>query len=257
MAEEFREEIAKLLVYHENHLDFYKCVWQKAQLLESCSSIFKNTVIHLIERSEINAELATIASLIEKLKDLSGNVLVYEAMNNLKEFDQKFSLPFDDPTDNQLFTEVFNVLRNEEELFQYVFNASAIIRKALFLIEMIDLSSQTVNADIAGKRQIERFLLLISEVIDEASVEARVGAELVQFNERGWVELAEKVRNSKLRDVEAEEEIVAKCHQSRLDLDLILRILSSWAKKFSRALFQYVINIENGKFLRWWKSHEC
>ena len=63
---EFREEIAKFLQFHENHLNFYKCVWQKSKSIEVCSSNLKNVVVRLIEGATvINTELATITGLME------------------------------------------------------------------------------------------------------------------------------------------------------------------------------------------------
>lgn len=76
------------------------------------------------------------------------------------------------------------MLRSEEELFQYVFNVSAMIQKALSLVEMMDISQPAVFADLLGKKQIERFFLVSSEVIGVAAIKARVMAELFQTNEK-------------------------------------------------------------------------
>ena len=194
---EFREEIAKFLVNHEKHLDFYKCVWQKSKSIEACSSNLRNTVVRLIEGSTVvNTELATITSLMETLKSLSGNILTYSFRDDLEEFNQLFRrvrLPFDDSGDNQLFIKVFLTLKDEQEVLQHVLKVSALIRKALSLFEMIDLSTQGVYDDLAGKRQIERFLLVSCEVVDEALAEAKVGAELVQTVECRRTELNEKL----------------------------------------------------------------
>jgi hypothetical protein len=251
MVDEFREEIAKFLIYHENHLDFYKCVWQKAQMLEACSSILKNSITHLIEGSKVDNELATVVSIVEKLKGISGNILASSALENFKGFNQRFQLPFDDPMDNQLFVEFFNVLRHEEELFQYVFNVSAMIQKALSLVEMMDISQPAVSADLLDKKQIERFLLVSSEVIGEAAVKARVGAELFQTNEKMWCELVERARQLGIQVSEVKEEKTVGHSENRQKIEEIFRILAEWAQEnFARLLYKFEGGITDFKFVR-------
>jgi hypothetical protein len=255
MSEEFRNEIANFIVYHENHLDFYKCVWQKLQALEVCSSNLKKSVVRLIEGSTVvNTELATIVGLIENLKALSGNILAYSFRDDLEEFNQIFRrvrLPFDDPGDNQLSIQVFLTLKDEQEILRHVLNVSALIRKALSLIEMIDISPQAVCADLAGKRQIERFLLVSSEVVDEASVEAKVGAELVQTVECRRTELAEKARQLGIKGSEAKQENEISHDESHLEVNRIFGIIEGWAQEnFAKSLFQFKENTDNFKFLK-------
>ena len=216
---ELHQKIVELKNYHKEHKNSYDWMCQKTAELRSYSKSLKKLAVYFAEArinlSESNekhcknkdikssllgtisnsafyedTKIEALTNLIGDLKKFSGSIKAHSWKGDFQDIKQQsFRLPFDSPKDNDLFINQTLIINTEEEILADLFKTAKLLKKSLKLVDNMDLSPNSVHADLSGPRGIPRLLLVTSVILAEAVATAKSASHLARANEKRWAEL--------------------------------------------------------------------
>jgi hypothetical protein len=102
-----------------------------------------------------------------------------------------------------------------------------------------------------ARSKLKGSCLSVRKWVAEAATKARVGAELVQSNEKMWDELAERARQIGIQTCEAKQENDVSLSENHDEIEEIFKKIAEWAQEnFARLLYKFDGGITDFKFVR-------